>query len=128
MVDPKSGTRLLINPRPNVRAEALDELTVTRTDVLAPTDDAAVVLLDASRKVISVTSGAAFTLAGLSPPREVPLLVGEGQAGTFLRRATSPRQVLNFRRHPVRADPAAHQECRYGSTRTTRRSNSGCWR
>ena len=97
VVDPKSGTRLLINPRPNVRAEALDELTVyTRTDVLAPTDDAAVVLLDASRKVISVTSGAAFTLAGLSPPSGGAILVGEGQAGAFLRRIASVGQMLQL--------------------------------
>lgn len=96
-VDPKSGTRLLINPIPNVRAEALDELTAyTSTEAVAPTSEAAVALLDASRKVISVMSGAAFSLALPPVPRGGALLVGEGQAADSLRRLASTGQVLSL--------------------------------
>lgn len=98
VVDPESGQSIRVSLEVNTRAQSVEEITAyTNPAELAPTPEAAVVLVDASRRVTAVTDGDAVLMAPPAIPKGGAALVAEGPASDFLRRVAVKGEPLTLR-------------------------------
>lgn len=93
VTDPKGKDTVRVSAELNTPAQSLEELTAyTSAAAMAPSADACVVLVDAGRRVTAVGTGG--TLSAPVLPKGGAALVGEGQAGDFLRRVAAAGELL----------------------------------